>query len=131
MSCVVTKISHGFILRSLFFIICIKITRWFTGLNETGSYICADFTCIFYQNKHFEKIEKVLNKEYLLFCEWFIDSKLWIHFGDDKRNTIFFLSKNATKTENTTQKLISNKAQHCRICRMLTWSWSQWRINDS
>ena len=32
------------------------------ALNETGSYLYADDTYIFYQDKDVEKIEKVLNK---------------------------------------------------------------------
>ena len=51
-------------------------------LNKTGSCLYADDTCIFYQDMDVEKIEKVLNKELLSFCEWFIDNKLF-HFGDD------------------------------------------------
>ena len=60
------------------------------ALNETGSYLYADDTCIFYLDKDLDKIEKVLNKEFLLLCEWFIDNKLSIHFGHDKTKTIFF-----------------------------------------
>ena len=45
---------------------------------------------IFYQDKDVEKIEKVLNKEFSSLCEWFIDNKLSIHFGDYKAKTIFF-----------------------------------------
>ena len=63
------------------------------ALNETGSYLYADDTCIFYQDKDVEKIEKVLNKEFPSLCEWFIDNKLLIHFGDDKTKTIFFSRK--------------------------------------
>ena len=46
--------------------------------------------CIFYQDKDVGKIEKVLSKEFSSLCEWFIDNKLSIHFGDDKTKAIFF-----------------------------------------
>ena len=59
-------------------------------LNETGTYLYVDDTCIFYQDKDVEKIEKVLNNEFTSLCEWFIDNKLSIHFGHDKTKTIFF-----------------------------------------
>ena len=61
------------------------------ALNKTGSYLYTDDICIFYQDKNVEKIEKVLNKEFSSLCEWFIDNKLSIHFGDDKTKTIFSL----------------------------------------
>ena len=54
-------------------------------INKTGSYLYADDTSAFYQNKN-----KVLNKEFLSICEWFIDNTLSIHFVNDKTKTIFF-----------------------------------------
>ena len=65
------------------------------ALYETGSYLCADDTLIFYQDKHVEKTEKVLNKEFSSLCEWFIENKFSIHFGDDKIKTIFCLKLKA------------------------------------
>ena len=60
------------------------------ALNETGSHLYTDDTYIFYQDKDVEKIEKVFNKKFSSLCEWFIDNKLSIHFGDDKTKRIFF-----------------------------------------
>ena len=40
------------------------------ALNEIGSYLYADDKCIYYQDRDVEKIEKVLNKEFLSLCEW-------------------------------------------------------------
>ena len=59
------------------------------ALNEIGLCLYADDTCIFYQDKDIEKIERVLNKEFSSLCEWFIDNKWSIHFGHDKTKTIF------------------------------------------
>ena len=80
------------------------------AFNETGSYLHADNTSIFYQDQYVEKIERVLNKEFSSLCEWFIANKLSIHFGDDKTKSIFFLSnENYTKA---TWKLLSKTAQY-------------------
>ena len=81
-------VPQGSILGPLLFLIYINDLP--QALNETGSYLYADDTCIFYQDKDVEKIERVLNKEFSSLCEWFIDNKLSIHFGDDKTKTIFF-----------------------------------------
>ena len=42
------------------------------ALNDTVSYLYADDTCIFYQDKDVEKIEKALKMEFSSLCEWFI-----------------------------------------------------------
>ena len=77
------------------------------ALNETGSYLITDDTCrylsipvdtcrylsipvSFIKISMLKKQKKILNKELSSLCEWFIDSKLPIHFRDDKAKTIFF-----------------------------------------
>ena len=45
-------------------------------------------------------IENVLNKEFLLLCQWFIDNKLSIHFGEDKTKSILFSKTRCLKEIN-------------------------------
>ena len=59
-------------------------------LSDTGSYLYADDTCIFYQHEDINKIENVLNEEFSSLCQWFIDNKLSIHFGEDETKSILF-----------------------------------------
>ena len=37
-----------------------------------------------FQHKDVEEIKKVLMNGFENFCDWFIDNKLSIHFGEDK-----------------------------------------------
>ena len=60
------------------------------SLLDAGSYLYADDTCIFYQHDDVKKIENVLSKEFLSLCQWFVDNKLSIHFGEDKTKFILF-----------------------------------------
>ena len=39
------------------------------------------------------EIEKHLNNDFSNLCEWFLDNKLSIHFGEDKTKSILFGSK--------------------------------------
>ena len=59
------------------------------SLSDAGSYLYANDTCIFYKHEGI-KIENVLNKEFSSLCQWFIDNKLSIHFGEDKTKSILF-----------------------------------------
>ena len=60
------------------------------SLSGAGSYLYANDTCIFYQHEDVKKIENVLNKDFLSLCQWFIDNKLSIHFGEDRTKSILF-----------------------------------------
>ena len=57
----------------------------------------ADDSCLIYQHKDVKEIDKMLNKNFSNLCEWFIDNKLSIHFGEDKTKCILFASKNKVK----------------------------------
>ena len=42
-------------------------------------------------------MEETLNKDFNTLCDWFIDIKLSIHFGEDKTKTILFSPRNLRK----------------------------------
>ena len=49
----------------------------------------ADDSCLMYQHRDVNEIEKQLNNNFENFCDWFVDNKLNIHFGEDKPNLLF------------------------------------------
>ena len=62
-------------------------------------FLYADDSCLVYQSKELSKIEERLNKDFANICDWFVDNKLSIHFGEDKTKSILFTTKN--KIRNT------------------------------
>ena len=55
-------------------------------------------TCLIFQHSDIKEIERQLNKNFSLICDWFVDNKLSIHFGEDKTKSILFSSKHKAKT---------------------------------
>ena len=55
----------------------------------------ADDTCLIYMGKDTKTIEEQLNRDFNSLCEWFIDNKLSIHFGEEKQN-LFYLGQKGT-----------------------------------
>ena len=77
------------------------------ALKNCDLRLYADDTCILYSHQNVKFIEKKLNHDFNNLCEWFIDTKLSIHFGEDKTKSILFkrgnksnLSLNITRNEN-------------------------------
>ena len=44
------------------------------------------------QHKDINKVENQLNEDFSNICDWFVDNKLSIHFGEDKTKSILFAS---------------------------------------
>ena len=57
----------------------------------------AGDTCLIFQHKDITEIESALNKNFSMLCDWFVDNKLSIHFGEDKTESILFGSKHKIK----------------------------------
>ena len=54
-------------------------------------------TCLGFTDKNIKTIESNLNKNFNSLCDWFVENKLSIHFGEDKTKTIIFGSKRRLK----------------------------------
>ena len=59
----------------------------------SDSLLYADDTCIVFQHKSEIEIEKQLTRDFSSLCDWFVDNKLSIHFGQDKTKSILFGTK--------------------------------------
>ena len=61
------------------------------------TFVVYDICCILYQHKDVMEIKKRLNEDFENLCDWFVDNKLSIHFGEDKTKSIVFASKRRAK----------------------------------
>ena len=62
---------------------------------ECDLFLYADDSCLVYQHKDAKGIERKLNKNFSNVCDWFVNNKLSIHFGEDKTKCILFGTKNS------------------------------------
>ena len=77
----------------------------------------AEDTCLIYRGKNIQRIEEQLNSDFTSLCEWFIDNKLSVHFGEEKTKSILFGTKRQLKDQrdlNLKYGDIEIK-QHCRV----------------
>ena len=64
---------------------------------ESTLLLYADDSYILYQHKEVDEVEKQPNKEFQDICDWFVDNKLSMHFGENKTKWILFASKRRSK----------------------------------
>ena len=104
-------IPQGFFLGPLLFLLYINDLPQAVVSN---SLLCADDTCIVFQHKSEIEIEKQLIRDFSSLCDWFVDNKLSIHFGQDKIKSILFGTKHklqSAKSLNTVYNDIEIKQQ--------------------
>ena len=84
---------------------------------ECDLFLYADDSCLVYQHKDVKEIENRLNKDFENLCDWFVDNKLSIHFGDDKTKLILFVSKNKLKKTDKLDIIYKNRIikQHSKV----------------
>ena len=64
---------------------------------ESDLMLYADDSVLLFTHKNVDVINEQLNSDFNSLCEWFVDNKLSIHFGEDKTKSILFTSKNKIK----------------------------------
>ena len=60
---------------------------------KSNLFLYADYSCLKYQHRDVNEIEKHLNKDFENVCDWFVANKLSINSGEDKTKSILFASK--------------------------------------
>jgi hypothetical protein len=85
-------VPQGSILGPLLFLLYINDLP--QAVNDCDVRLYADDTCISFTHKIISEIETKLNSDFNNLCDWFIDNKLSIHFGEDKTKSILFCPKN-------------------------------------
>ena len=83
------------ILGPLLFLICVNDIP---QAVKSNLFLYADDSCLMYQHRDVNEIKKQLSKDFENVCNWFVDNKLSIHFGEDKTKSILFASKRKIKS---------------------------------
>ena len=80
-------VPQGSILGPLLFLIYVNDMP---QAVKSNLFLYADDSCLIFQGKDVIEIEKQLNGDFTNICEWFVDNRLSIHFGEDKTKYILF-----------------------------------------
>ena len=83
-------VPQGFILSPLLFLLCVNDMP---QAISSELLLYADDTCLTYMGKDTKTIEEQLNRDFNSLCKWFIDTKLSIHFGEERTKSILFDTK--------------------------------------
>ena len=65
---------------------------------ECGLLFYADDSCLVYQHKELSVTEEHFIRDFANICDWFVDNKVSIHFGEDETKSILFTTKNKNKS---------------------------------
>ena len=64
---------------------------------SSNLFLYAGDSCLVFQEINVIETERQLNRDFKNICEWFVDNRLSIHFGEDKTKSILFASKQKIK----------------------------------
>ena len=104
-SCISPGVPQESIRGPLFFMIYVNDMPMTVKCNL---FLYADDTYLVFQSKNLKDIEKQLNEDFANICDWCIDNKLGIHFGEEKTNVILFASKRKIKKLQKLEILYNN-----------------------
>ena len=87
-------VPQGSILGPLIFLIYVNDMSQAVNCDL---YLYADDSCLVYTGRDVSSIEDTLNKNFNSLCDWFVENRLSIHFGEDKTKSILFGTKRRLK----------------------------------
>ena len=103
---------------------------------DCDPFLYADDACFLFPHKDLEWIKEDITKNFSSICDWFVDNKLRIRFGEDKTKSILFSTKNTKRKIGTLDTQYGNvkielysKVTYfgCelerRACRERPWLW--------
>ena len=93
-SSITCGVPRGSILGPLLFLIYVNDMPQAVNSNL---FLYADDSCLVFLEKDVIEIERQLNRDFKNICEWFVDNRLSIPFGEDKTEFILFASKRKIK----------------------------------
>ena len=92
------RVPQGSILGALLFLLYVNDLK---QAVDCDLFLYADNSCLVYQHKDVKEIERNLNKNFSNACDWFIDNKLNVCFGEGKTKCIVFGTKHRLNKVNS------------------------------
>ena len=108
-------VPQGSIIGPLLFLIYVNDTPMEVKCNL---FLYADDTCLVFQSKNVKvKSVKQLNEDFANICDWFVDNKLSIFFGEDKIKSILVTCNCKIKELEKLETIYNNIQikQHSRV----------------
>ena len=109
-------VPQGSILGPLLFLLYVNDMK---QAIDCDLFLYADDSCLVFQHKNVKEIEINLNKNFSNLCDWFVDNRLSIHFGEDKTKSILFAPKNKIKKIDKLD--ITYNGIHIKQCSKVTY----------
>ena len=100
-------VPQGFILGPFLFLLYVNDMP---QAVDCDLFLYADDTCLLFQHND---LERKLTKNFSNICDWFVDNKLSIQFGEDKTKSFLFSTKNIKiKLELWTYNMVMSKSSN-------------------